>query len=133
MENMRQSFGNKMLRLTANRTVCNAGVITAESDAMVELSKDIYHLCNQTTNNQSDQSAYNIYLGIYGDEVKYASPDDAWAAQMHVHFHPESSRNLSVTYHVDDTVRNDDGKEFCIIHQYNRSSELTRAIKKRFL
>lgn len=133
--NMLDSFGQKMLILNAYRTVCNAGVITAEAFAMLEISKGIYDLCSRTRNNQSDQSAYNIILGIIDDEVKYASPKEAWGAHLAVHYHPEWVQKLSTKYDVQDdgSVLNEDGNPYSIVHQYNRSKELTKVLQERFL
>lgn len=133
-ENIRHSFGEYVAGIMANKVVCNAGVIAGEQEAIRNISKEIHYLCSHTNNLQSDQSAYNILLNSYGDEVKYATQDEAWAAQLHVHFHPESSRNLNVSYEIDSdgTVRNKNGREFCVVHQYNRNQTLTNAITKKF-
>jgi hypothetical protein len=136
-ENMRQTFGENVAGIMFNRMVCNAGIIAGEQESVRNIAKEIHYLCMQSHSLQhgSDQSAYNILLASYGDEVKYATTDEAWAAQLHVHFHPESSRNLQAQYRVgsDGIVRNEKRKEFCIVHQYNRNQSLTNAIRKKFL
>lgn len=133
--NMLSSFGVKMLRLTANRTVCNCGVIAGYSNDVKDISLNVHKLCMHTQYDPADQSAYNIIIGMMGDEIKYARPNDAWAANLAVHYHPEWVQKLSTKYHVQDDGRvlNENGLSYSIVHQYNRSKELTKSLQERFL
>lgn len=133
-QNITQSFGQSVAGIMANKLVCNAGVIAGEQEAIANISREIHYLSLQTSNLQSDQSAYNILLASYGDEVKYATVDEAWAAQLGVYLHAPSRVNLQAQYRIgsDGIVRNESRKEFCIVHQYNRDPDLTKAMKEKF-
>jgi len=133
-DNMRRSFGDNVAGIMADKVVCNVGVLAGDQDAISNISREIYYLCSQTAHVPADQAAYNIILNSYGDEVKYATEDDAWAAQLAVHFHLPSRENLKATYRVgsDGIVRNKKRKDFCIVHQYNRDPYLTKAMKEKF-
>lgn len=133
-DNMRRSFGDGVAGIMENKLVCNVGVLAGDQDAISNVSREIYYLCSQTPHVPADQAAYNILLNSYGDEVKYATEDDAWAAQLAVHFHEPSKKSMKCKYRIgsDGVVRNGKREEFCIVHQYNRDQSLTNIVKKKF-
>lgn len=131
--NMFHCFGTRVMEKMYDKMVINAGVIAGRTDKIAPMSYMIAGLCNATPNLQADQSAYNIVLRNF-ENVFHADDSTAWAAQLGVWLHQPSRQNLTTDYVIDgDKVKNKDGKEFCIVHQYNRQDELKSAMERRFL
>jgi len=123
-----------------DKTIVNAGSMAGRADIMMDLFLTIYFTTFTTTLNNTDQAAFNFLFNttLLEDKIKCVQSEEGWACQagtfsdpnrMHI-FRPNLLEPEPVFR--DGKVYTAGGKEYCIVHQYNRVPEWNNVINERY-
>jgi hypothetical protein len=144
-QNMILSFGQMIYSDMQNKLVYNAGSIAGEFNTFIDLCKNIYLLCGGSPvhvpgGGAADQAALNILLNTkpYSDITHFAKSESGWAAQLEVMANPNKIEKLKEFITEprlkieNNKVLTHDGKEYCIVHQYDVVPSLSEFIRKEY-
>jgi hypothetical protein len=155
-QNMRETFGDYLYDTFKDYKICNVGTISGYYEDV----RDFLLLLFQQSINRPipivDQAVYNFLINQapFKDEVLVASNSLAWAAQLgvteeaikagagdiglSVRQNPSLLKEyLGLYQDVQPTIKgssvtNEEGKEFCIVHQWDRIPTLKAEIERRY-
>mgnify|MGYP003704349787 FL=1 len=143
--NMRLSFGPRILEDLSERRIFNAGVIAGKHDFMRDLSLSIFQFCRSSPlyvpgGGGPDQAAYNVIVNMepWWDCLTIADHYDGWACQCGTTVDPNKidgfRPNLLECEPVWDGefAKTPYGEKYVIVHQYNRIPEWKEVIEKRY-
>lgn len=123
-----------------NTSYC-AGTIVGVGRALKDLFIDIYHWSRDTSNTGqlSDQAAYNIliHLNQYKDVVQFVNQEQGFITQLGTVLAKKDyfGNNLLEPTPIvteDGVVLNQNGSQFCIVHQYDRIPVLNKIIIDKY-
>ena len=136
IHNMFKSFGPLAADYMQNTPIYNAGVTAGTYEEYIDLCYNVSLLCNGAPQfveggGGPDQAALNLLLSLkpYKDITLYTNHDDGWACQCGTTVDPNKidkfRPNLLSPEPVwkDGKVFTSTGKEYSIVHQYNRVPE----------
>jgi hypothetical protein len=146
-------WGNNNMKLSfpfiheymSNRVIYNAGVIAGSVEIIKDLFLNIYMICANMPHTilgggGPDQAAYNALLTMknYLELTASMYSRDAWAAQLGTVADP-SKINQYRPYLTDHEpiiqngeVFNNEGRKYCIVHQYDRVPNLLSLINAKY-
>ncbi len=144
-QNMKLSFGPIIYEFMKDKQVYNAGAIAGNFDAFIDLCQTIYLSCGASPVHVAggggpDQAALNVLLSTkaYKDITKFAKSSDGWAAQLEIMANPSKKERLlpflteNPVIMKDNEVYTNDGKKYCIVHQYDVVPELSKHIREKY-
>lgn len=129
-EIMLNAYGQMVYDHMKGKDVLNAGVIAGQSSHVIDLMLSICLLNLSGKISPSDQAAYNITAHSMLNDPSFpiATDRDAWATNLHVKVHG----GKEVAINEKSLLVNEDGTPYCIVHQYDRSQELTQLINSKY-
>lgn len=144
-QNMYLSFGPLIYETMQDKLVYNAGAIAGKFEAFIDLCRTIYMTCGGSPTHVPggggpDQAALNVLLTTkpYADITNFAKSADGWAAQLEIMANPNKIEKLKdfITEPrlkiENNEVYTHDGKKYCIVHQYDVVSELSKYIREKY-
>jgi hypothetical protein len=138
----KQSFGY-FFDLIKEKPTYNAGSFAGIQDRIKDLCMNIFSMSYMHQYFAPDQAAFNFLIQTaYKNDTYFASFSDQWCCQcgttldptkMNVEPYSFSKYILESKPIIDNwTVKNSDGKEFFLVHQYNRVPELNYYYNKLY-
>jgi len=115
-----------------------AGTIVGKKEAIRDLFIDIYRWSKTTANPQqlSDQAAYNVLINLhqFKNVVQFVNQEEGFATQLGTVF--IKGNELPITeptpIYKNGKFYNQNGNEFCIVHQYDRNPQIKEEIKQLY-
>lgn len=143
-QNLYLSFGPLFFERMQDNLIYNAGTISGEFNAFMDLCDTIFLSCGGAPahvpgGGGPDQAALNVILNtsVYKNITNFAMSEDGYAAQLgttgpqiaskYGHLLVEKSPIL-----VDDKICTSDGTPFAIVHQYDRVPQWRQIIEKKY-
>jgi hypothetical protein len=139
-ENLMQTFGRFVYDRFKDNEIYNVGVLGGKAEAMKDLCLNIFVSCLNKPISICDQSTFNFLISQqpYKDTSLYMKSEDGWACQLGTTADPqkidafkpfllEESPKMSKGI-----VQTSTGKEYYIVHQYDRIPVWKRLIESRF-
>lgn len=144
-DNLKLSFSEFLYEVNKDNIIHNAGVLSGDYETMLDLFLNISLSCGASPvhvpgGGGPDQAALNILLNLkpYRDITRFTSSEDGWAAQLGTTVDPyklpaygpvltDPSPRLENGKVVTST-----GKEFTIVHQYDRIPQWKDIIEKQY-
>lgn len=142
--NMSRAFGQELYESNKDNLIFNAGTISGNCNAMLDLFLNVYLLCNGTDHfvaggGGPDQAALNILLNLspYKDITNFAMSEDGWAAQLGTTGPQIKGKYENVLVEnspilVDNNVCTSEGVPFVLVHQYDRVPEWKKIIEAKY-
>lgn len=115
-----------------------AGTIVGKKEAIRDMFIDIYRWSKTTANPQqlSDQAAYNIIIRLnhYKSIVTFVNQEMGFVTQLGTVWVNKNKFPLKepTPIYKDGKFYNQNGEEFCIVHQYDRDSNIKEEIKNKY-
>lgn len=135
-ENMQKCFGKIMWGKMLGLESYNAGTIAGKAAWLSGLCLTIYLICQNNPHVDSDQAAMNLLLSEepYKSATKFCQHDKGWACAGGAVTVSELRGHLvnGETLFDRSTVKTKDGKDFCIVHQYDRKQEWKQALHQKY-
>ena len=139
-ENLFQTFGPFIYEKFKNNEIYNVGVLAGKGFAIRDLAMNIFAATLGKPIPICDQSTFNFLISQepYKSTSRYCKSEDSWAAQlgttadpskieMHRPFLLEAEPKM-----IDEKVTTSTGKEFTIVHQYDRVPEWKKIIEAKY-
>ena len=142
-QNIKLAFGEPGYERVKHNIINNAGVIAGPTKLMQDLFYTIYTICESRHQHipgggGSDQAAYNLLLSTspYVKSTYFVSHDVGWACQTGTVADPlkdYSKVTIDAAPRLDDgLIKTSYGKDFCIVHQYNRNPQWKKVIEEKY-
>lgn len=127
-DNLLKTYGEFIYEHFKNNEVYNVGVLAGRGFAMRDLALNIFTSCLNKPIPICDQSTFNFLISQepYKTVNKYCKSEDGWACQLGTTADPEKIDKFKPFLlepspkMENDKVVTSTGKEFSIIHQYDR-------------
>lgn len=137
---MLEAFGADVFSKMSHRLVWNAGTFAGEHAFVRELCDEVYKRSIERNAQYSDQAAMNVLLSSepFAAATLFESGELAWACQGGTMIDHGTDPDYAKKYRgvrplLDgDIVRTSAGKPFCIVHQYDRSTEWTKQLQSKY-
>lgn len=142
--NIKQVFGEVIATLMSDSTIYNAGVIAGDQ----RIIRDLFYLINTICESKPqyvigdggpDQAIYNYLLSLYplSKHVNYEPHDSGWACQVGTTADPNKPHFNNYQLTPRPVMRNnrvctESGKEYFIVHQYNRNPTWKYIIEENY-
>lgn len=125
-ENMKQGYGNYWYEQMKDEMIYNVGVLAGYADKFSQLCATIYSM-TEGRYHPSDQSSYSILVNkLCSEWFTKVDHDVAWACQAgttldeyKMHYGPKLTTKRPKI--IDGIAHTNDGKKFCIFHQFDRT------------
>ena len=123
-----------------NKTSYCAGTIVGKGFALKDLFIEIYRW-SMTSSNQgqlSDQAAYNVLINLnhFKENVQFVNQEEGFVTQLGtVLIKKEEFKNVLLEptpIYSGGKIYTQDGKEFCLIHQYDRDPKLKNEFYQKY-
>ena len=141
-KNLSDSFGRDVFEAMKDAIVYNAGTIAGRWNVLKDMFLQIYLMSRSSPHYDPDQAAFNILLqsNVYKGLVQYNALSDAWCCNVGTVADPGKPHYESLlverdALHIDvasGTVRNKEGRTFCLLHQYDRNSALNAMVIRKY-
>jgi hypothetical protein len=139
-QNLLETYGPYIHEKYKNNTIYNVGVLAGRSTQMRDLAINIFTAAINRPIPICDQSTFNFMISMtpYTHTCKYMNSEDGWAAQLGTTADPskiEQFRPLLLEAEpkmIDGKVTTSTGKEFTIVHQYDRVPEWRKVIEAKY-
>ena len=139
-ENLMQSYGPYVHEMFKNNEIYNVGTIGGHAEYVKDLVFNIFMNAINRPIPICDQAVYNVLLSTqpYKDVTVFAKQLDGWACQAGTTVDPSKIESFRpFLTEKEPTFRNGkvltaDGKEFVIVHQYDRVPEWKQYIKEKY-
>lgn len=139
-QNLYEAFGEWFYNYYRNNTIYNVGTIAGSYPVVRDLCLLIFQMSINRPIPIVDQAVYNFLLWQepFKSITKFASSEDGWAAQLGTTADPSKIENFkpflleNTPKMVDDKVVTSTGKEFALVHQYDRVPEWRGIIEKKY-
>lgn len=134
------SFPLEWLTLQDKVSYC-AGTIIARREYMKDLFNEIYRWSKTTSNPQqlSDQAAFNVLINLkhFENDVQFVNQNEGLVIHMGVSWikrdtHKNKLTELPPIVTTEGTVLTPDKEMFCIVHQYDRDTELKSIVTNKY-
>lgn len=140
VHNMNESYGPEVYDWISDKTIYNAGSVAGEINFAKDLFFINYLLSLAGKSHNPDQASLNILLStkLLQDKIKYSENFDGWACQLGTTLDPNKIEKYSPKLQEPAPVIkqgrliNSLGKEYCLVHQYDRVPELKTIIDKNY-
>ena len=139
-ENLTQCYGQGIYEDFKNNTIFNVGVLAGYGYAMKDLVLQLFLNCINRPIPIVDQAVFNVMISRhpYLSSSRYTASEDGWVCQLGTTADPskiESFRPYLLEPSPkleDDKVLTSTGKEFIIVHQYDRVPEWKKVIEAKY-
>ena len=139
-ENLTQCYGQGIYEDFKNNTIFNVGVLAGRGYAMRDLVLQLFLNCINRPISIVDQAVFNVMVSRhpYLDSSMYTVSEDGWACQLGTTADPskiDSFRPFLLEPSPkmeDDKVLTSTGKEYTIVHQYDRVPEWKKVIEAKY-
>lgn len=140
IHNMNESYGSEIYNWISNNIIYNAGSVAGEIHFVKDLFFINYLLSLAGKSHNPDQASLNILLStnLLQDQIYYSNNKDAWACQLGTTMDPIKIEKYKPKLIEPqpiinkDTLVNLDGIKYCLVHQYDRISELKTVIDNKY-
>jgi len=139
-QNLQETYGPMIYEEFKNNTIFNVGVLAGRGFAMRDLAMNIFSASLSRPIPITDQSTFNVLISRhpYLKSSKYMKSEDGWACQLGTTADPskvESFRPflLEPSPKLEgDKVVTSEGKEYVIVHQYDRVPEWRKILEEKY-
>jgi hypothetical protein len=139
-QNLMETFGNYVYQQYKDKEIYNVGVLAGRGNAIRDLAINIFVSCTNRPIPICDQSTFNFLISSnpYKLTSIYADSEEGWAAQLGTTMDPTKIDAfgpllLEPTPKFENgKVTTSTGKEFYIVHQYDRVPELKEHFEKLY-
>ena len=139
-QNLLETFGPQIYEDFKNNTIFNVGVLAGRGYAMRDLMMNIFASCLHRPIKICDQSTFNFLISQhpYLKTSKYTKSEDGWACQLGTTADPSKIEQfrpflLEPSPKMEgDKVLTSEGKEYIIVHQYDRVPEWKKVIEAKY-
>ena len=139
-QNLKETFGPFIYEQFKNNEIFNVGVLAGHGYAIRDLALNIFVACLNRPIPICDQSTFNFMISQnpYTSLSRYCFSEDGWAAQLGTTGDPSKASQFDPVLlepkpkFNGDIVTTSKGKEFYIVHQYDRIPELKKLIEEKF-
>ena len=139
-QNLMETFGSQIYEDFKNNTIFNVGVLAGRGYAMKDLMMNIFASCLHRPIKICDQSTFNFLISRhpYLKSSIYSKSEDGWACQLGTTADPSKIEQfrpflLEPSPKMEgDKVLTSEGKEYIIVHQYDRVPEWKKVIEAKY-
>ena len=139
-ENLTQCYGQGIYEDFKNNTIFNVGVLAGRGYAMRDLTLQLFLNCINRPIPIVDQAVFNVMISRhpYLDSSMYTVSEDGWACQLGTTADPSKIDSfrpflLEPSPKMEgDKVLTSTGKEYIIVHQYDRVPEWKKVIEAKY-
>lgn len=139
-QNLMETFGPQIYEDFKNNTIFNVGVLAGRGYAMRDLMMNIFASCLHRPIKICDQSTFNFLISRhpYLKSSIYSKSEDGWACQLGTTADPSKIEQfrpflLEPSPKMEgDKVLTSEGKEYIIVHQYDRVPEWKKVIEAKY-
>ena len=139
-QNLMETFGSQIYEDFKNNTIFNVGVLAGRGYAMRDLMMNIFASCLHRPIKICDQSTFNFLISRhpYLKSSIYSKSEDGWACQLGTTADPSKIEQfrpflLEPSPKMEgDKVLTSEGKEYIIVHQYDRVPEWKKVIEAKY-
>jgi hypothetical protein len=139
-QNLMETFGPQIYEDFKNNTIFNVGVLAGRGYAMRDLMMNIFASCLHRPIKICDQSTFNFLISRhpYLKSSIYSKSEDGWACQLGTTADPSKIEQFRPFLlepspkMEDDKVLTSEGKEYIIVHQYDRVPEWKKVIEAKY-
>ena len=139
-ENLTQCYGQGIYEDFKNNTIFNVGVLAGRGYAMRDLVLQLFLNCINRPISIVDQAVFNVMVSRhpYLDSSMYTVSEDGWACQLGTTADPSKIDSfrpflLEPSPKMEgDKVLTSTGKEYIIVHQYDRVPEWRKVIEAKY-
>ena len=137
-DNIIKNFGQYFFIDVMENEVYNVGILAGTTEYIKDLCFHLYQLSSNRPDWVADQAAYNMLLSYkpWNSVALKLKLQDAWACNLHVTNKPDQLNEFG-PYLLEPRptfengqVLNENGKPFCIVHQYDRVNGLREQIER---
>lgn len=138
--NLKETFGPYVYEQFKNEEIFNVGVLAGHGYAIRDLALNIFLSCLNRPIPICDQSTFNVMISRnpYTTLCKYTRSEEGWAAQLGTTGDPSKAAQFDPLLLEakpklkDGVVTTSTGKEYYIVHQYDRVPNMRKVIEERF-
>ena len=138
--NLMETFGPYIHDIFKENEIYNVGVLAGKGDAMRDLALNIFLACVGKPIKICDQSTFNVMISMnpYLKTSLYKKSEDGWACQLGTTVDPSKIDQFKPLLLEQSPIMQDDkvvtsaGKEFSIVHQYDRVPEWRKIIEAKY-
>jgi hypothetical protein len=138
--NLMETFGPYIHDIFKENEIYNVGVLAGRGYAMRDLALNIFLACVGKPIKICDQSTFNLMISMnpYLKTSLYKKSEDGWACQLGTTADPSKINEFKPfllepsPIMQDDKVVTSTGKEFSIVHQYDRVPEWRKIIEAKY-
>jgi hypothetical protein len=139
-QNLMETFGPQIYEDFKNNTIFNVGVLAGRGYAMRDLMMNIFASCLHRPIKICDQSTFNFLISRhpYLKSSIYSTSEDGWACQLGTTADPSKIDQfrpflLEPSPKMEgNKVLTSEGKEYIIVHQYDRVPEWKKVIEAKY-
>jgi hypothetical protein len=139
--NLKETFGPYVYEQFKNEEIFNVGVLAGHGYAIRDLALNIFLSCINRPIPICDQSTFNVMISRnpYNSLSKYTRSEEGWAAQLGTTGDPSKSSQFDPVLLEpkpklkDGLITTSTGKEFYIVHQYDRVPDMRKVIEEKFV
>ena len=139
-QNLYETFGAYVYNEFKRNEIYNVGVLAGRGFAVRDLMMNIFVACQGKPIPICDQSTFNFLISQhpYLHTSKYMKSEDGWACQLGTTADPSKIQSFRPFLLEEEPKMNDGkvvtskGKEFTIVHQYDRVPEWRQIIEEKY-
>jgi hypothetical protein len=139
-QNLKETFGAYIYEQFKNNEIFNVGVLAGHGYPIRDLALNIFVSCLNRPIPICDQSTFNFMISQnpYTSLSRYCFSEDGWAAQLGTTGDPSKASQFDPVLlepkpkFDGDIVTTSEGREFYIVHQYDRVPEMKKVIEEKF-
>lgn len=139
-QNLLETYGQYIYDKFKHNTIYNVGVLAGRGHAIRDLTINIFTAAINRPIPICDQSTFNFMISQepYRSTSLYMNSEDGWAAQLGTTADPSKIEQFrpflleAEPKMVDGKVTTSEGKEFTIVHQYDRVPEWRKIIEVQY-
>ena len=139
-QNLKETFGPYIYEQFKDNEIFNVGVLAGHGYAIRDLALNIFVACLNRPIPICDQSTFNFLIGQnpYTSLCRYTRSEEGWAAQLGTTGDPSKASQFDPVLLEakpklqDGIVTTSEGKEFYIVHQYDRVPEMKNTLEKKY-
>ncbi len=139
-QNLLETYGQYIYDKFKHNTIYNVGVLAGRGYAIRDLTINIFTAAINRPIPICDQSTFNFMISQepYRSTSLYMNSEDGWASQLGTTADPSKIEQFrpflleAEPKMIDGKVTTSEGKEFTIVHQYDRVPEWRKVIEAKY-
>jgi len=139
-QNLLETYGQFIYEKFKDKEIHNVGVLGGRASAMRDLCLNIFAAALGRPIPICDQSTFNFMISQhpYTDTSMYMKSEDGWASQLGTTGDPTKIEQFRpnllepIPKFNGKKVTTSKGKEFCIVHQYDRVPTVRKLLEKTY-